>query len=97
MMINNLKTLLSHGNVAGRKIVLEILKAGFTAADPYENTKKLLRIQDGKLFVGNKDFPVEQPRGNAIQWDPLVFDLSKVKNIYVVGGGEGCSSHGVRC
>lgn len=88
MTINNVKTLLSHGNVAGRKIVLEILKAGFTAADPYENTKKLLRIKDEKLFVGNTNFPVEQPRGNAIQWDPLVFELSDVKNIYVVGGGK---------
>lgn len=67
MTINHVNTLLSHGNVVGRKIVLEILKAGFTAADPYENTKKLLRIKDEKLFVGNKNFPVEQPRGNAIQ------------------------------
>jgi len=85
MIIKNRDVLTSHGNIEGRKTVLDILEAGFTAADPYENVKKLIRIQDGKLIVGGKGFPTG---GHLIQDEPLVFDLSKVRNIYVAGGGK---------
>lgn len=95
MIIKNRDELLSHGNIAGRKAVLEILEAGMAAADPYENVKNLVRIENGKLIVGNDTikpehlpglppprFPKPMPDG------PLVFDLSQVKHIYVVGGGK---------
>jgi len=82
MRIKNLEMLTSHGNVGGRKAVLELFEAGLEAADPYENVKKLIRIENGKLIVGHKAF--SRPLGQ----EPLVFDLSQVGNIYVVGGGK---------
>lgn len=82
MRIKNVEKLTSHGNVGGRKAILEIFEAGLEAADPYENVKKLIRIENGKLIVGCKAFSM--PLGQ----EPLVFDLSQVGNIYVVGGGK---------
>ncbi len=82
MIVRNREELTSHGNIDGRKTVLDIIEAGFTAADPYENTRRLIRIKDGKLIVGHKD--LSQPPG----LEPLIFDLSEVRNIYVTGGGK---------
>lgn len=82
MIIRNREKLISHGNIDGRKTVLDIIEAGFAASDPYENTRKLIRVQDGKLIVRHPD--LSQPPG----LEPLVFDLSKVRNIYVTGGGK---------
>ena len=95
MIIKNREQLTSHGNVAGREIVLQILSAGFAAADPYDNVRELIRVEGGKLIVGNDEIkpthmpellpapaPTPLPRG------PLVFDLSEVGNVYVVGGGK---------
>jgi len=74
---------------------LDIIEAGLHAADPYKNTKKLFRIQDGKLIVGH---PTSQLTGrresngrlsqDGARQEQLVFDLSRVGNIYVVGGGK---------
>ena len=96
MIIKNRDELLSHGNVAGRRVVLDILEAGMAAADPYENTRNLIRIESGKLIVGNDRIPrTDTPGiaslglpGGAASQEPLVFDLAKVNNIYVVGGGK---------
>jgi glycerate 2-kinase len=82
MLINNRNTLLSHGNIEGRKSVIDIIEAGITAADPYLATKNLLRLEGNKLVVGHPDF--SDPPGQY----PQVFDLNKIKNIYVVGGGK---------
>jgi len=84
--IQNFETLVSHGNIDGRKAVLEILEAGLTAADPYENTRKLLRIENENLVVGHTAYePVGSPRTGD-----EVYDLSKIGNIYVFGAGKGC-------
>ena len=82
MIVENTAELLSHGNVEGRKAVIEILEAGLRAPDPYDNTRKLVRVCNGKLIVGHADFSL--PPGQ----EPLEFDLSQVRNIYVVGGGK---------
>ena len=84
-MIKNTESLLSHGNVLGRKALLEILEAGLQATDPYYNTRKLIRLEGKKLIVGGKKFePEGDPHsGNAI------YDLSKIENIYVFGAGKG--------
>jgi len=85
MIIKNLDALTSHGNVDGRKTLLTILEAGLKASDPYENTTKLVRVQGGKLIVGHRDFiGSHKPKEEM----PLVFDLAKVGNIYLVGGGK---------
>lgn len=82
MIIKNRPSLTSHGNVAGRCIVLDILEAGLAAPDPYHNMRKLVRLKKGKLIVGHPDF--SNPPGR----EPLVYDLKGVGNIYVVGGGK---------
>jgi len=85
MRIQNVETLISHSNMSGRKAVLEIIEAGLEAADPYNNTRRLLRLEKGKLIVGNKDF---EPSGSPKTGDE-VYDLSEVGNIYVFGAGKG--------
>ena len=95
MIIKNTNELLSHGNIEGRRAVLEILEAGLAAADPYWNVRNLIRVEDGKLIVGNDKIKPGRlaglettPRTPPPKEGPLVFDLSKVENIYVVGGGK---------
>ena len=83
--IQNADDLTSHGNVAGRRAVVQILEAGLEASDPYPNTFKLIRIEGNKLIVGNKAF---EPSGSPKTGDE-VFDLPKIKNIYVLGAGKG--------
>lgn len=80
-MIKNMETLISKGNISGRKKVLEIVEAGLRAADPYPNTRKLIRVEDGKLIVGYKEFDV-------IGKGTETFDLSEIGNIYVLGAGK---------
>jgi glycerate-2-kinase len=93
MIIKNREALISHGNVPGRTTAVDILEAGLQAANPYSNTKSLLELQpDGILIVGRSGFPVEQPRGYPIQYDPLVIDLTQMRDIYVVGGGKAAQS-----
>ena len=83
--ILNMEALTSHGNIAGRKAVAAILEAGFQASDPYYNTLKLIRVEGNKLIVGNKAF---EPVGSPKTGDE-VFDLTKIKHIYVFGAGKG--------
>jgi len=83
--IQNMETLLSTGNLAGRKAMVQILEAGLQAANPYHNARKLIRVENQKLIVGNKEF---EPDGSPRSGDE-VYDLSKIRNIYVVGAGKG--------
>ncbi len=57
MVIRNASELAQHGNIEGRRAVLQILEAGLQAADPYGNVRKLVRVEGGKLIVGHKDLP----------------------------------------
>ncbi len=83
--IQNVETLLSVGNLTGRKAMVQILEAGLRGADPYDNARKLMRIEKGKLIVGNKEFePIGSPRTGE-----EIFDLSNIGKIYVVGAGKG--------
>jgi glycerate-2-kinase len=83
--ILNADTLVSHGNVRGRKALVQILEAGLQAADPYHNVAKLLRREGHKLIVGNRDF---EPPGDPRSGDEVI-DLSQVGNIYLFGAGKG--------
>lgn len=85
MRIRNADTLTSHGNRAGRGAMVEILEAGLQAGDPYRNTRRLLRVEDGRLIVGNPDF---EPAGSPITGDSA-FDLSHGGRIFVFGAGKG--------
>jgi len=82
MLIKNRNTLLSHGNIKGRKLVIDILEAGITAADPYLATKNLLHLDGDRLLVGHPEY--SDPPGQG----PQVFDLRKINNIFIVGGGK---------
>lgn len=85
MRILNGERLAGHGNVAGRRAMLAILEAGLRAADPYYNTLKVLRVEDGQLVVGHPDF---EPSGTPTPGQ-RVFDLARVGRILVVGAGKG--------
>lgn len=88
MIISNVAELISHGNVEGRKRVLEIMEAGLAKTDPYENAHKLLRIHGGQLRIGHPDFAVQGPENELLGTQPLSFELSQIGEIYVVGGGK---------
>lgn len=85
MRIKNMETLVSHGNIPGRKIVADILEAGLEAADSYNNVRRLVRREDNKLIIGCKEF---EPTGDP-QSGEMVFDLDKIGHIYVVGAAKG--------
>lgn len=86
MEIINEEVLKSHGNVDGRTYMLKILKAGLQAADPYYNTKKLLRREGGILHIGYDEFvPVGSPLKKYVKYD-LEKDIDR---ILVFGAGKG--------
>ncbi|NLY74566.1 MAG: DUF4147 domain-containing protein [Firmicutes bacterium] len=85
MRILNLEDLCSHGNINGRKLIVEILEAGLKAADPYNNTKMLMRIEGKKLIVGSNSF---KPNGDPNNCEEI-FDLDDIGRIYVLGAGKG--------
>lgn len=72
MIIRNTSDLLSHGNIYGRKIALDVIECALRSIDSYEATKKFIQIKDNReLIVGD-----------------LRRDFSQVGKIYVVGGGK---------
>jgi glycerate-2-kinase len=71
MLIKNKDELLSHGNVKGRKIALDILEYALEAVNSYKAVKKMVHTDEGNLIVAN-----------------LKFNLSKVRDIYVLGAGK---------
>ncbi len=85
MRIQNYEQITSHGNQTGRKFALDILEAGLTAADPYQNAGKLFRREGTTLYVGNPDFEGDGDPNAGVQ----VYDLLELEHIYVVGAGKG--------
>jgi glycerate-2-kinase len=80
-----MEDLTSHGNIRGRKIVAEILESGLEAADPYNNTQKLFRIENDRLIIGNPHFePIDAPKSGE-----EAYPLNKFKRIFVIGAGKG--------
>ena len=85
MGIKNWDALVSHGNIEGRKAVLSILEAGLQAADPYDNVRRLVRIQGDQLMIGCSEFdPLDSPVSGT-----EVYDLSNLGRIFVFGAGKG--------
>jgi glycerate-2-kinase len=74
--IKNKKELLSHGNLEGRKIALDIIEHTLRETIPYTFVKKVISIKGEYLQVDTSEGPVE-------------FYLPAVKNMYVLGGGKG--------
>ena len=83
--ILNYDALTSHGNIKGRKLIAEIMEAGLKAADPYYNTKKLVRREGSKLIFDGVDFEAPgDPRTG-----PAVYDLDEIDRVYVFAIGKG--------
>ena len=85
MRIRNGAALTSHGNAAGRTAMVAILEAGLQAADPYWNTRELVRMERDTLTVGGRRF---EPEGAPVTGD-IVIDLSAVDRVFVLGAGKG--------
>ena len=83
--IQNMEDLMSHGNIRGRKDMLEILEVGLQASDPYHNTRNLIRLEDDKLLVGCREY---EPEGSPQTGDEI-YDLAEIDRIYVFGAGKG--------
>lgn len=98
MIIRNRDALLAHGNVAGRRIVLDILEAGLAAGDPYDNVCKAVRIEGDTLLIGSDEFPLggmgrcDPTRARPFPPAPLRIDLKAMAaaggRIFLVGGGK---------
>lgn len=85
MRILNQGVLSSHGNVAGRRALVEILEAGLRAADPYDNTRRLIRREGKRLIIGCRDF---EPKGDPQTGDEII-NLDEIGRIFVFGAGKG--------
>lgn len=83
--ILNMEVLTSHGNIAGRTAMLQILEAGLQASDPYHNTRELIRIEKNNLIIGGKKF---EPQGSP-RTGKAIYDLDKLGRIFVFGAGKG--------
>jgi glycerate 2-kinase len=82
MVISNAEELTSHGDREHRARALDILEAGLSAADPYVNTRKLIRLEDGRLLVGGC------PQMDVSGYGDEGINLAEVQHIYVVGAGK---------
>jgi len=82
MIIKNRAEIISQGNSSGRESVVDIIEAGLAAVDPYANTRKLIRVEDGQLRIGGS------PGMDISGWGDEVIELSQIQNIYVVGAGK---------
>lgn len=82
MFIQNREELTSHGDREGRAIALDILEAGLSAADPYANICKLIRIEGDTMHVGG------MPERDVSGFGDQIIDLREIENIYVIGAGK---------
>ena len=82
MYVKNRDEVIAHGNSRGREMVLDIIEAGLAAVDPYLSTRKLIRIEKGKLIIGG------HPEKDLSGYGDEVIDLQRVRNIYVIGAGK---------
>lgn len=85
MRIKNKDTLISHGNIEGRKIVAELLDAGLDSLDPYYRVKKFINVVDNKIIINNNGFEMKQdPHSSSIE-----FDLNDFDRVLLIGAAKG--------
>lgn len=85
MRIKNYEQLTNHGNIKGRKMAADIMEAGLSAGNPYNNTLKLVSVKNNKLIFDCREMePEGDPRSG-----PAVYDLSQTDRIFVFAVGKG--------
>jgi len=62
VIIKNKDELLSHGNVRGREITLDVIEHAIKAVNGYELTKKTVYIKDKKLVIGSFEYDLSEIR-----------------------------------
>jgi glycerate 2-kinase len=82
MLIRNRDEIISRGNFRGRGVVADILEAGLAAVDPYTNARRLIRMENEKLFIGG------HPEMDLSGYGDEVIELSRAGDIYVIGAGK---------
>lgn len=85
MRILNKAMLTGHGNREGRKIVADLLDAGLDALDPYFRVKKLIRVEDRRIILDDRDFEMR----NDPHSGPAVYDTRDYDRVLVIGAGKG--------
>jgi len=84
--IINYDNLKSHGNIAGRTALIDIMEHGMRAADPYNNTRALIHLEGEMLIFDGTIFEA----GGDPRTGPTVFNLKNdIERIYVIGIGKG--------
>lgn len=85
MRLKNIPELIRHGNIEGRRHILEMLDAGAAACDPYNNTRDLIRLDGTTLSIGGIDFEATGDPQTGID----TYDIRQFDHIYVVAAGKG--------
>lgn len=85
MRLQNTTELTSHGNIEGRRHILEMLDAGATACDPYNNTRDLIQLNGTVLTIGGLDFEASGDPQTGVD----TYDIRQFDHIYVVAAGKG--------
>ena len=76
MKIKNRSDLISHGNIVGRNLVIDIIEHALEVMDPRDSVKKIVKVDDREnLKVGDLEYPCARARA--------------IGNIYVLGAGKG--------
>jgi glycerate-2-kinase len=85
MRIKNMEALTNHGNRLGREHVAKIIDAGLDAVDPYYGVKRLVKLENNKIILDNREFEMSEDPHSG----PAIYDLNNYDHIYVVGAAKG--------
>lgn len=83
--MKNTKSLTSHGNTYGRKIVTQLLDVGLDSIDPYFRVKKFIKVENNRIVVNSDGFEM---RGDPHS-GKLSFRLEDYDRVFVIGAAKG--------
>jgi hypothetical protein len=70
--IQNYKELIGHGDMRPRRVVLDCLQTALAAADTYEGTPPIVRIEGDLLHLGEQRFDLSMERRHGFKVNLLV-------------------------
>lgn len=85
MRIKNKDKITSHGNIAGRKIVAELLDVGLDSLDPYFRVKEFIKVENNKILINNIGFEMKEDPHSG----PIEFDLKDYDRVFLFGAAKG--------